>query len=130
MCVELKAEEHIMLTKVHTFRFCLFHAGRCLLLNLSFLRSQEANHLSTSLSSPRLSFRVPPPPLRLRNFARMTDFPAASDVTKVTVFNLENKLVAYSGTEIGRSSVSGEGFSYCRMGFSSNFDISIFPDST
>jgi hypothetical protein len=78
--------------------------------------------------SPRLSFQVPPLPLRLHNFARMTDLPATRDVTNVTVFNLKNKLVAYLGTESGRSSVSGGGFSYCRMGFSSNFDISIFPD--
>ncbi|KIM77475.1 hypothetical protein PILCRDRAFT_76651 [Piloderma croceum F 1598] len=34
----------------------------------------------------------------VRNFARMTDLPAGSDITKVTVFDLENKLVAYSGT--------------------------------
>lgn len=35
----------------------------------------------------------------MRNFvARAADHPAGSEITKVTVFDLENKLVAYSGT--------------------------------
>jgi vacuolar protein sorting-associated protein 11 len=36
------------------------------------------------------------------NFARMTDLPAGIDITQFTVFDLENKLVVYSGTfEVG-----------------------------
>ena len=48
ICVELKAGEDVMLTKVRTFKFCLFHTGRYLMLNLSFFRlvtgSQSSVH--------------------------------------------------------------------------------------
>jgi hypothetical protein len=46
MCVELKAGEHVTLTKVRTFRFFV-----CFIPDVgfvfSFIRSQEANHLFT-----------------------------------------------------------------------------------
>jgi hypothetical protein len=51
----------------------------------------------------------------VRNFACMTDLPAGSNITEFTVFDLENKLVAYSGTfEAGVREVVSQ-ISYWRM---------------
>jgi hypothetical protein len=72
MCVELKAGEYVMLTKVRTFRYCLFHTGRYLMLDLSFFPSVTANkssvhaHLNCLVS---LSAFHPKPLLRLRDRA-------------------------------------------------------------
>jgi hypothetical protein len=62
MCVEL----NVMLTKVRTFRYCLFHTGPNVgFIFLSFGHSKQIIcpcTLKLPRQSLRLSFKAPPPP--------------------------------------------------------------------
>jgi len=102
MYVELRAGEHVMLTKVRTFVLGFFHPERYLivfLLCVTGSKSSVHTHLNyLVIVSPPFIPTASSASATVRNFARTTDLPAGSDITKVTVFDLENKLVAYSGT--------------------------------
>ena len=76
-----------------------------LMLDLSFFHSVTGSKSSVHTHLNYLVIVSPPfvpsassASATVRNFARMNDLAAGSDITKVTVFDLENKLVAYSGT--------------------------------
>ena len=93
--------EHVILTEVHTFGFCLFHTGRYLMLDLSFF---QVTGSKSSVHTPLNYLAIISPPFipsastsaTMRVFTCMTDLPAISNITKVTVF-FGDKLVVYSG---------------------------------
>jgi hypothetical protein len=97
----LKAGEHVMLTKVRAFSFFVPYSTTP---DIGFRwvtgsKSSVHTHLNyLVIVSPPFIPSASSASATVRNFARMTDLPAGSDITKVTVFDLENKLVAYSGT--------------------------------
>jgi hypothetical protein len=93
-----------MLAMVRTSGFRLFRTGRYLILDLSFFRSVTGSKSSVHTYLNYLVIVSPPfipsassASASVRNFACMTDLSAGSDITKVTGFDLENKLFAYSG---------------------------------
>jgi hypothetical protein len=90
-----KGGERVMLMKVEPRALTWEYFTYCICLGFKSFVHSHLNYLV--IVSPPITASASAPSATVRNFAARSNEPKA-DVTKVVLFDLENKIVAYSGT--------------------------------